>query len=54
MATDIQLEDIDTGKGFIRQRTHLAPVSSHHATGNSADLDRSQLARAGKRQVLEV
>lgn len=58
MATtmDYELEDRDLGKSSIRQRTQASHQPSHHADQQtqSADVDRSQLAKAGKRQVLQV
>lgn len=56
---DFELEDVDVAKSGIRQRSHLSH-EAHLADppinpgDESEDVDRSELARAGKRQVLQV
>lgn len=54
---DFELEDRDAAKSSIRQRTqnsHGASEPVINPLDGSDDIDRSQLARAGKRQVLKV
>lgn len=53
---DFELGEVDGLKSGIRQRSHISREASNviNPRDGSEDIDRSELARVGKRQVLKV